>query len=216
MKHVENARAYLRAIEGLTLDRQRALCSAVATAIFYEGDERDGWLRALRRDEVALVARLEVIAAPKAIGGKRPLVDFTATLSVLLHKARVVVDAETGITSNDGRKWSDLVEWTAQRIATGSRRLPRTRAKSMAAKRWGAAEPGMRSRWRSPAMRTEFERWGQHWRDPKYNSAEAAFAALPEDMQREFRNVTMMRRIFEHRRPGDPSAGGRKPKRRRK
>lgn len=213
MKHVENARAYLRAIEGLPLDRQRALCSAVANATFYEGDERDGWLRALRRDEAALVARLEVIAAPKAIGGKRPLVDFTATLSVLLHKARVVVDAETGITSDDGRKWSDLVEWTAQRIATGSRRLPRKRAKSMAAKRWGAAEPGLVERWRSPAKKADRERWASVWRDPAYANAEAAANAV--DVAELRGRETACRRVFGPRRPGDPRAGGRPRKRKR-
>lgn len=214
MTHVENVRAYLRAIEGLPIERQRELCAAIAGATYYEGDERDAWVRALRRDEMALVARLEVIAQPKTIGSRRPLVDFTATLADLLRKARVVVDAETGITSEDGRRWRDLVEWTAHRIATGKRRLPRKMAKTMAQKRWAAAEPGVVERWKSPAKTKDRERWGQHYRDPSFSSARVAFEAMPEEIRAEIGSLKTAERIFGRRRPGDPSAGGRRPKRR--
>lgn len=94
--------------------------------------------------------------------------------------------------------------------------LPGDRARAMARSRWAKAEPGVVDLWRSPAMDAERKRWGSHWRDPVYPNAQAAFDAFPEELQQQFGSVTTARRIFKHRRPGDPSAGGRPPKTKRK
>ena len=219
MTHERNIRAYLRAINGLSVDRQREMCeraSGGAHVTYYDGHEREAWIRALRSDEAALVARLEIIPEPKRPDGLRPAVDFVAAMSELLRRSAVLIEAETGTTSADGAKWRRLVEYTGTRVASGMRRLPRKRAKAMSSVRWGKADRGVKAKWLSSGMRAELARWGQHWRDPKYQSAEAAFRALPDEMQLEFRSVHMMRAIFGGRRPGDPSAGGRPPKRRRK
>lgn len=183
--------------------------------VFYAAHERDYWVRSLRRDEMALVARLEVIAETRGTV-KRPLVDFAATLADIVQRAGVVVDGETGITSADGRRWRDLVEVTARRLATGSRRLPKAKARRMAAVRWARAEQGVVRRWLSPSKAAARAKWAQHYRDPIYPSARAAFEAMPEEIRAELGSLKTAERIFGRRRPGDPSAGGRPAKRRRK
>lgn len=216
MKHVENIRAFVRPIRFLTAERQMEMLTPFADGVdivFYEARERDHWVRSLRRDEMALVARLEVIAETRG-KVKRPLVDFTAALSDLVQRARVVVDGETGITSADGRKWRDLVEMTARRLATGSRRLPKAAARRMAAKRWARAEPGVVRLWQSTSKAAERAKWAQHYRDPAFPSARAAFEAMPEEIRRAIGSLKTAERIFGRRRPGDPSAGGRPPRRR--
>lgn len=217
MTHVVNIRAYLRPLRGLPVERQREMCEAACpgqTITFYEVNEREAWLRALRSDEIALVARLDVLAEPKRPGVKtRPMADFSAALSEAQRRARAVMDAETGASSSDpGSSWRRLVEYTGQRLARGTRRLVKKDAKRMARKRWDKAAPGLRERWQSPAMRTEFERWAQHWRDPQHTAA-SAFAALPEHLQKEFGSLTTARRIFGRRTTGKR---GRRPKRREK
>lgn len=213
MLHVKNIRAYLRPLKGLPVERQRAMCEAAfpgASITYYDAHEREAWLRALRSDEIALVARLDVLPEPKRPGIKtRPMADFSGTLTEAQRKAHAVMDAEARLSSLD-KGWRELVEYHGQRIARGHRELPKKRAKGMARKRWDKAEPGVRERWQSPAMRAEFERWAQHWRDPQHTAA-SAFAALPEHLQKEFGSLTTMRRIFERRTTGNR---GRRPKRR--
>lgn len=218
MKHVENIRAFLRPVRFLTAERQREMLEPLigdTSAVFYEAKERDHWVRSLRSDEMALVARLEVIAETRD-KVRRPLVDFTAALADIIQRAHVVVEAETGITSHDGKRWRDLVELTARRLATGSRRLPKAEARRMATKRWARAEPGVVRRWLSHSKAAARAKWAQHYRDPIYPSARAAFEAMPEEIRAEIGSLKTAERIFGRRRPGDPSAGGRPPKRRRK
>lgn len=213
MLHVKNIRAYLRQLKGLTVERQRAMCEAAfpGTSItYYDAHEREAWLRALRADEIALVARLDVLPEPKRPGIKtRPMADFSAVLSEAQRRAHTIMDAEARLSSID-KGWRELVEYHGQRIARGHRELPKKRAARMSRKRWDAAEPGVVNRWRSPAMRAEFDRWSQHWRDPQHTAA-TAFAALPEYLQKEFGSLTTARRIFGPRTTGKL---GRRPKRR--
>lgn len=213
MTHVKNIRAYLRPLKGLTVERQRAMCDAVFPGVgttYYDAHEREAWLRALRSDEIALVARLDVLPEPKRPGIKtRPMADFSAVLSEAQRRAHAIMDAEARLSSLD-KGWRELVEYHGQRIARGHRELPKKRAKVMARKRWDKAEPGVRERWQSPAMRTEFERWAQHWRDPQHTAA-SAFAALPDHLRKEFGSLTTTQRIFGPRTTGKR---GRRPKRR--
>lgn len=218
MTHVANVRAYLRPLRGLPVERQREMCEAACqgqTITYYDAHEREAWLRALRSDEIALVARLDVLAEPKRPGVKtRPMADFSATLSEAQRRARAVMDADTGTSSADpGSSWRRLVEYTGQRLARGTRRLVKKDAKRMAHRRWDAAEPGTVERWQSKAMRAEHGRWAQHWRDPTFSSAEEAFKAMPEALQKEMGSLTTARRIFGRRTDGKR---GRQPKRRRR
>lgn len=204
MTHVKNVRAYLRPLKGLPVERQRAMCETAcpgASITYYDAHEREAWLRALRRDELALVARLDVLPEPKRPGVKtRPMADFSGALTEAQRKAHAVMDAEARLSSAD-KGWRELVEYHGHRIARGHRELPKLRAKRMARNRWDAAEPGVVERWHSLAMRTEFQRWAQHWRDPQHTAA-TAFAALPEHLQKEFGSLTTVRRIFGTRTTG--------------
>lgn len=86
-------------------------------------------------------------------------------------------------------------------------------ATRMAHKRWSSLDyRSVKDKWHAPNMRKELSRWQQHWRDPIYSSAEAAFEAFPDEIKAEFGSMTTARRVFGRRRPHDPTAGGRPPK----
>lgn len=220
MKQVQNFTLFFRALRGHPVERQRELiereikrrgASVMAEYIAGEsGDDRDEWIRRTRANEGAMVAGLYVIPE-MASKGKRPSADLTAALLDIVQRCALVVDAETGVSSKDGKRWRDLVEKSATKTASG-RALSRKKAQKMARTKWAKSSPGVVERWAAPNMRKELARWQQHWRDPMYSSAEAAFAALPEEMQIEFGSMTTLRRVFGRRRPHDPTAGGRPPK----
>ena len=219
MAHVDKFTIFLRGLRGHTVERQRELiereikrrgASVMAEYIAGEsGDDRDEWIKRTRSNEGAMVAGLYVIPEPAA-KGKRPSADLTAALVDIIQRCALVVDAETGVSSRDGKRWRELVEKSAVKTA-GGRALSRKRAQKMAEKRWDKADPGVEKRWNAPNMKRELARWQQHWRDPIYSSAEAAFAALPDDIRKEFGSVTTARRVLKRRRPNDPTAGGRPP-----
>jgi hypothetical protein len=95
------------------------------------------------------------------------------------------------------------------------RELPRDRAVAMA-KAKAKLHPGVKAHWHSPKMKHALKRWQQHWRDPEFSSARAAFEAMDADVQEEIGSLSTANKIFGPRKPGDPSAGGRGKKRKRK
>lgn len=224
MAHVDKFTIFLRGLRGHPVERQRELiereikrrgATVMAEYIAGEaGDDRDEWIKRTRSNEGAMVAGLYVIPE-MAAKGKRPSADLTAALVDLIQRCALVVDAETGISSKDGKRWRELVERSAVKTASG-RALSRKRAQKMARKKWEVTGPGAVARWAAPNMRKELARWQQHWRDPIYSSAEAAFAALPDDIRDEFGSITTARRVFGRRKPNDPTAGGRPPVKKRK
>lgn len=202
-----NSRAYVRPARGLDAERMAEACQAVALrlgvpcTVYVEGEQsREMWLRALRKDEAAIVARLFLLAGPRK-PGRRPSVDFTTTLADVLQRAAYIVDAQTGITSKDGKRWRELVEAAISRVVQG-RALRPAKAREMQRKSRERAPIGVVRHWTSPAMREERERWAAHWRDPVYTSAVAAFEAMPAEMQAEFGSVITARRVFGPRHPG--------------
>jgi hypothetical protein len=199
MKHTKNMRAYIRPLRDYAADAQRRAVESVGTAAVYvEGeiaDARAAWLKALRPNEVAVLPSLEVLAIIRSPHGPRPSADFSAALSAVQGRCAYIVDARTGITSQDGQRWLDLVAWAAHRIAAG-RALPTKKARAMARKRWKDAEPGTVARWLSPHMDAARHRWAQHWRDPKHGSEQKAFDALPDEIKRELGSKSTARRIF--------------------
>lgn len=221
MKQVQNFTLFFRALRGHPVERQRELidreikrrgASVAAEYVAGEsGDDRDEWIRRTRANEGAMVAGLYVIPE-MAAKGKRPSADLTAALLDIVQRCALVVDAETGISSADGKRWRELVEKSAVKTAAG-RALSRKKAQKMARTKWAKSSPGVVERWNAPNMRRELSRWQQHWRDPIYSSAEAAFEALPDEIRDEFASMTTARRVLGKRRPHDPTAGGRPPKR---
>ncbi len=208
---------FYRSIRHLSVDRQREICEPVAKqygmAVEYThgehgGGERDQWITSTRKGEVAVVAHLQVIAEDRT-KVKRPTVDFAVALTRLVQQCQMVVEAGSGITSRDGQKWDDAVREAGNMIASGRTLGPR-RARSMAKKRWASAEPGVVKMWKSAAMAKAHKRWSQHWRDPVFRNDAAAFDAFPDELREAFGSTTTARRIFGPRRPGDPTAGGRR------
>lgn len=111
-----------------------------------------------------------------------------------------------------------MLGWTYHQALRqfGPRPVSRTtseRARAMRAAQLAVAEPGVVDRWtKDPSMKATRERWAQHWRDIAYRSAREALDAMPEEIRAEMGSLETARRIFGRRRPGDPSAGGRPPK----
>lgn len=218
MRHVENFTAFYRSLRGHSVEHQRELVKAIVARMGgriiaeYTADEhggdRDEWIRTTRQHEGAVVAGLYVIPEP-ATKGRRPSADYAAALMSLVQRCAVVVDAESGLTSRDGAKWVALVERHAHKTAAG-RTMHRKRAQKMAKAKWDKAPPTPSERWSAPNMKREHKRWAQHWRDPIYSTAQAAFDALPEAMQAEIKTTRRMYDIFG---PRDPTGarGGRPP-----
>lgn len=209
-------RVYVRSMPRMSEGEQRRICEAWIEAsgikshvVYVEGASgRDAWLRALRDDEVACVARLDVLAKPRA-AGVRPSADFTTTLAAITARCAFIVDASAEVTSRDGKRWLDVVEWAANHIAKGRRTLTRKQAQKMARAR-KKSPPGVVEHWHSPGMAKQLARWGAIWRDvTKYPNQDAAFAAMDQAVQDEINSPWTARKVFGPRRPGDKTAGGR-------
>ena len=205
MTHVQNIRIFLRPSRAYPEDRQREACASVVAKIggpsveYIAGThDRAAWLKALRRDEVALVASLDLLAEPRKKLKGRPLVDFFATLADAASRCLYVIEADSGVTSKEPSKWQAVVEAAGNRIAAG-RPLGRARAVKMARKRWeGRSERGTVDKWRRPHMAKERAQWGAIWRDPKHANVREALDALPEEIN----SVATAYRIFGPRQPG--------------
>lgn len=199
MTHMKNIRAYLRSLRDYPIDAQReAVAAAGAKIIYVEGEvanARAAWIKALRPEEIAMLPRLDVLPVLRAPNGVRPSVDFPAILATVQDRCLYIVDAASGVTSKDGKRWHELVAWTAHKITAG-RALPVEQAKRMAQKRWDNAAPGTVARWMSPHMTKTRHRWSQHWHDKRFKSEREAFEALPEEVRRELGSKSTARRIF--------------------
>lgn len=195
-------------VEGYVRQRGGTLVSEYVAG--KSGGDRDEWIKRLRSNEVAIVAGLFVIPEPAA-KQLRPTADMARTLFAIQRRAGLIVCAQSGITSADGEEWESLVGRDAVKVASG-RQLSSRRARSMAAIAAAKRGPDVVAEWRQPNMRSEFQRWSQHWRDPQFPSGVLALSAMPEDVRTNIGSVSTAYRIFGRRRPGDASAGGRPPK----
>lgn len=214
-----NCTAFYRALRGYTVADQRKVVHAwaakhgatiVAEYVAGEhGDDWREWQRRTRETEGAIVADLWAIAEPRS-ERVRPMASYTIALTALLSGCAGVIEARTGITSRDGERWREAIQAGANKVAAG-REMPRARAQRMARKRWAKAPAGVVEHWGSPNMAKERERWAQHWRDTKFASAEAAFNALPDEMQQEFGSTRTAYRVFGPRHGGAKGGRPRKP-----
>lgn len=219
MALLKNIRVYLRAAKGYSLERQRADCEAAIAAldlphvVYAQGglggglDDRERWITALRSDEIAVVPRLDLIARPKVESGRRPLVDFTVALATIRERSAYLLEACTGVTSDDGKRWLARVEASANLIAHG-RTLRSATAKKMAAKSAKVRRKASIVRqWRLPDRASDLLRWQQHWRDPAYSNAEEAWDALPDDVRADLGSIGTARRVLGRRLPGKRNIG---------
>lgn len=217
---MENLRAYLRDVGGLPIEQQRCMARDAGVTVVYEhgeaGPRRDvrrGYVQSLRAGDTAWLPRLDVLILPKAERqGRRSTTDVATVIADILALGAVIEEGTTGVTSKDGEAWRERFEWLMRKAGTG--RMTRAKAKRIGAKGGAVLRArAVATRWKSPAMRAERERWAAVWRDPIYGSAEAAAEAVDVDDLRG--RVTMCYRVFGPRRPGDPRAGGRPRKKKR-
>lgn len=211
----QNRRAYLRAVPGLPIQTQRRMAEDAGCGETYEFgslpgyDMRREWVRSLRPGDVAWVPRLDVIAHPAQFREIRASADLSATVAQILGAGAVIEDGATGVSSRDGDRWRERFEAALARVAAGS--LTPAEAKRRGRKGGQVrSERGVATRWLSPGMDAERERWASVWRDPIHRNDEAAAAAIdvPELRGRKW----LCRQIFGGRRPGDNRAGGRPPR----
>ncbi len=189
---IKYTRIFVGDIARWNRDRQLETCKQYDPELkaIYEPKEFDLYVRNLRSDEVALMARLVAIAERKP--KKRPGIAFVLRLIELLEKCAYIQDAQTGIKSTDGQAWLDLVENTYGSITRG-RELRKEQAKKLAKLSHEAREPGLVEDWLSDDRAEDRIRMAQHWRDPFIPSAKQAIAQCPDEELRKASVSTWMR-----------------------
>lgn len=192
---LKQIRCFLRPSRTYRLDRQRLVCEVAAArlgldVVWYiqgdEGGDRDIWVRQVRKDEIAMVPRLDLITGPREEIGGRPLVDYTITLSALVNHAGVVIEASTGAQSDKAKAWKDRVAACANLIAQGRDLQPEV-AREMARKSHRNRSPVSKVKlWADPSMAKEIKRLRVVWRSREYYNDDQRFAALPADAREAF------------------------------
>lgn len=206
-------RAYIRAIPGLPIVRQREMAADAGCGVVYEYREfkhmdiRAQWAKAFQPGDTAWLPSILVLVTPPADRKprSRPVSDMAAVIADVLARGAIIVDGRTGITSKDGSRWANHVEWAAAKASQGERSLKSQRKAISAAH--AARGPGMVARWRAPAKKADRDKARAIWCSTLYSSDDEARAWLPEELST--LSGSSLRRIFGPRRPGDKRAGGR-------
>lgn len=208
--------AFFREAGTWPVAEQRRVCEAWAkqhgfkiTSV-YDATEiagsRDQLVDHVRSHEGVIVAALWLIAEPGK-GALKPTADQTRALGHLEQRARIVVEASTGITSMD-KGWPDRKAEAIHYIAVGKRRIS-PRPKRVVKKPSKRAAPGTADRWRDPANAAMLAKWQTHWTSRKFATAEDAYNALPNYVRDQVGSLRQMSEIFGPRHMGDKRAGGR-------
>lgn len=212
---LKTRRAFIRAIKGLPVQRQRQMATDARCGDIYEHgefkrrdmDERELWVRSLRADDVAWVPDLRVLLRPKAeLGRSRITADFTGLLAAICSKRAVVEEGTTGIRS-DTKDWANRVQSVAQKAHLAARSTAgiNKAAKTARAARVGS---GLVALWTSPAKEPERRKALVIWQSRSFSNAAAAKAALPDELAKA--SVPTLQRIFhEGRYPARKGMGGR-------
>lgn len=199
-------RAYIRGVYGLPAALQRKTAEkAGCTAIYEDGvdpDARATWIRSfgISKDiaEPAWVMRLDVLALPKRRTGIGPAADLTDTLLSLLAKAKMVVEHESGYTSQHSREFKDRIKW-ARNYAARTQKVDVEQKRKAGRKGARAAKLASPVRlWKSDVMREEREAAALHWHDPRHQSAPEPWKAARAKLPAELRELeyTSLWRIF--------------------
>lgn len=191
---IKYTRIFIGDVARWPMDRQLETCRQYdpEQKAIYKPKEFDQYVKDLRADEVALVARLVAIAEKKP--KKRPGVSFVLRLLRLLDTCAYIQDAQTGIKSTDGQKWLDLVEQTYGTITRG-RELKPAQASELAKLSHEAREPGLVEDWLSKKGTKEYFDCAAIWGNMDIKPAAKAIAMLPD---KELKTVSpsTMRWIF--------------------
>ncbi len=201
-----SVRIYIRPLRDYREQAQRRDVGKYEDGTFYVeksragkrvADVRAAWISSLRPGDLAVVPKLWVLPRSQSDGKLRPSVDFAAVVAEVLGRGAVLIEGATGVASNDTKRWRQLLQQSAGRIAAGRGHSPRKATEY--GRRGGKV---MRDRsitlaWLSENMKKEREAAARIWRDPTYRNAVEAFTNLPEEIT----SLSMARRIFGKRMP---------------
>ena len=210
---VENqTRAYLRAIPGLPIDRQREMAADAGCIVYEFGeargqDVRSAWIRSLREGDTAWLPSLLVLVVPrdKRPEKYRPTSDLGAVLAEMFARRVVIYDAKARVSSADPSAWGRHVKLMLEKASQGERSfasIRRATKKGMATR-----TPGVVTRWLADAKALDRLAAQRIWTSTLYKSDRDAAAALPAELAQLSGNS--IRAILGPRRPGDERAGGR-------
>lgn len=213
-------RCFLRPSRTYRLTAQKSVCEEAAARLgldvvwYVQGEEagsRDLWVRQVSKDEIAMVARLDMVTGPRKEIGGRPIIDYSLTMIELEKRAGLVIEASTGARSDKGKIWKDRVKVCAELIAQG-RDLRPERAREMARKSAATRSPVAKVKlWSDPSMADEVARLRVIWRSREFRNDEERFLALPADARERLGTRHTARAVLK--RIGDkPTKAGRPPK----
>lgn len=213
-------RCFVRPSRTYPLARQQALCEEAASqfgldVVWYiqgeEAGDRDLWLRQVGEDEIAMVARIDMITGSRKDVGGRPIVDYAVSIANLVQRAGLVIEASTGARSDKGKLWKDRVKVCAELIAQG-RDLRPERAREMARKSAATRSPVAKVKlWSDPSMADEVARLRVIWRSREFRNDEERFLALPADARERLGTRHTARAVLK-RITDKPTKAGRPPK----
>ncbi len=196
MNGAKHIRAYLRAIPSLPIERQREMARDASVGVTYEWGEggrkinvRDMFVRSLQSGDVAWTPDIRCLLLPRPPRTRRPVIDLSTVIDAIRDTGAIIVDGRTGIASSDRKSWANHLAWALEHAARGERNQKR-RKRTVA-----AAQRGLVIRWKSPAMAAQHARYLDAWCNlKKYPTAEAAHAAMPDELRA--CSVDTVRRIF--------------------
>lgn len=213
-------RCFVRPSRTYPLARQQALCEEAASqfgldVVWYiqgqEAGDRDLWLRQVGKDEIAMVARLDMITGSRKEIGGRPIVDYAMSIASLVQRAGLVIEASTGARSDKPKVWKSRVDACAELIVQG-RDLRPEQAREMARRSAAKRGPSIVKHWRDPSMQSEREASQRIWRDRALPNDVARFDALPDSARERLGSPATARKVLGRINPDKPTKAGRPPK----
>ena len=197
----------------MPIETQRWMVQETGITVVYEHGERgrkidirSAYVRALRPGDEAWVSRLDVLCAPRNERGKtRATTDLASVIADILGRGAIIVDGATGITSRDGQRWKERVEWAMRQVAAG--RMTTAKARKVGAKGGAVMKAkSIETLWNSPSMAAEKKKWLAVWRSRDYSNDKQRAAAMPEPLRD---RPHLCRRIFKRADPKAKWKGGR-------
>jgi len=161
----------------------------------YECNELDCFLSNLKRDEIALIPRLEGLALKKGRGvGKR----FERNLLRVCSTCLYILDVDTGIRSDAGKDWDLLVEDVYNKLTRSRGPLDKEKARAIGA--IPNKEPGLVEDWirKRKAMTDDYIAHARIWGNLGIRPAERAISQFPDKELRDVSKSTI-HRIFDTR-----------------
>ena len=218
---LKTRRAFIRAIKGLPVARQRQMAIDAGCGEIYEHgdtgradmDERNLWVMSLRAADTAWVPDLRVlIRTPAELGRTRVTADLAGCLAEICGKNAVVEEGVSGDRS-DGEDWPNKLKELVQKVhlVNRSRLKVLAGAKTARAAKAERAGSGIVAEWRSPAKAKARKHALVLWQSRSFANWREARAALPGELATA--SLPTLGRIFtEGRDPSRKGVGGRSRK----